>query len=150
MLVIAVEHMRWLDSMREAAVDGYLCLDYLTAVDRIDRIDVIARVLNPMTGAGVEYCTSVGDGSLSSITSVFPAASWHERETAEMFGVKFVGMVDPRALLLRTPIGAPPLLRSTVLATRATTAWPGTAEPGGSPGRRRLLPHGVPEGWPAT
>jgi len=150
MFVIAVEQMRWLEAMRGAVADGYLCLDFLTAVDRIDHVDVMARVVNPMTGPGVEYCVSVGDGSLTSITSVFPAASWHERETAEMFGVEFVGLADPRALLLRMPVGAPPLLRSTVLATRATTAWPGTAEPGGSPGRRRLLPPGVPEGWPAT
>ena len=147
--MIAVASSQWLEVLQEAAEGGLLCLDFLTAVDRGAYREVIARVVNPLTGVGEEYSTSVMDGSLSSLTSVFPAAAWYERETSEMFGLRFLGLADPRPLVLRMPIGAPPLLRSTVLATRAMTAWPGAAEPGGSPGRRRMLPPGVPEDWPA-
>ena len=38
--------------------------------------------------------------SLPSVVEVFPAANWHEREAAEMYGLVFEGHPDPRALLL--------------------------------------------------
>ena len=37
---------------------------------------------------------------LPSVAEVFPAADWHEREAAEMYGLVFDGHPDPRALLL--------------------------------------------------
>ncbi len=36
----------------------------------------------------------------SSIGKIFPGAVWHERETAEMFGIKFEGCPDTRNFLL--------------------------------------------------
>jgi len=41
-----------------------------------------------------------GLGSIDSVVAVWPGASWHERETAEMFGITFTGHPDPRKLLL--------------------------------------------------
>ena len=37
---------------------------------------------------------------IDSVTSVWPTANWHERETAEMFGIEFRNHPDPRKLLL--------------------------------------------------
>lgn len=37
---------------------------------------------------------------VDSLVDVWPAANWHEREQAELFGVVFVGHPDPRHLLL--------------------------------------------------
>ena len=43
----------------------------------------------------------MGDGeTVPSATGVWPAANWLERETAEMFGVRFNGHPDPRTLLM--------------------------------------------------
>ncbi len=41
-----------------------------------------------------------GQASIDSVTSVWPTANWHERETAEMFGITFKNHPDPRKLLL--------------------------------------------------
>jgi NADH-quinone oxidoreductase subunit C len=38
--------------------------------------------------------------AIDSVVSIWPTAEWHERETAEMFGVVFNGHPDPRKLLL--------------------------------------------------
>lgn len=38
--------------------------------------------------------------SLSSVTSVWKTANWHERETYEMFGINFEGHPDLRIILL--------------------------------------------------
>lgn len=35
-----------------------------------------------------------------SVSSVWKTATWHERETAELYGIRFVGHPDPRNLLL--------------------------------------------------
>jgi NADH-quinone oxidoreductase subunit C len=43
---------------------------------------------------------SNGLGSIESVTPIWPTANWHERETAEMFGISFLNHPDPRKLLL--------------------------------------------------
>jgi NADH-quinone oxidoreductase subunit C len=100
--------------------------------------------------------TRVPEGTaLASVTDLWPGAAWHERETFEMFGVEFTGFDDGtglglRPLLLPEGFVGTPLRKSFVLAARASKPWPGAKEPGesdahpGAPGRRKLLPPGVP------
>ena len=96
------------------------------------------------------YC---GDSILQSLSDVYPGSVWHEREAAEMFGVSFTGLTDSRNLLLRAPLGPPPMLKDTVLVARVVREWPGSAasdddgRQGGNPSRRRMLPPGVPDGF---
>ena len=37
---------------------------------------------------------------IDSVTPVWPGASWHERETGEMYGITYAGHPDPRNILL--------------------------------------------------
>lgn len=37
---------------------------------------------------------------IDSVTEIWPTANWHERETAEMYGIVFSGHPDPRKLLM--------------------------------------------------
>ncbi|MDQ3982969.1 MAG: NADH-quinone oxidoreductase subunit C [Actinomycetota bacterium] len=64
-----------------------------------------------------------------SITSVYPGAIWHERETHEMFGIHFDG--HPRLVNLYLPedFEGRPLLKSFRLSTRAVKDWPGAKDP---------------------
>ena len=148
--MITVAAADWRATLQAAHDRGLLCLDVLTAVDLRTHLDVIARVLDPLTGTGDDVSTSVTDGVLDSIEPVYPAAAWFEREAAEMFGLRFAGLSDDRPLILRTTATKPPMLKSVLLDERASTPWPGSAEPGGSPGRRRLLPPGVPDEGPTS
>ena len=90
-------------------------------------------------------------GRLPTVTSVWPGAAWHERETYEMFGVVFDGHPNLVPLLLPDGFEGNPLRKDFVLASRVAKAWPGAKEPGesdhdlrGASGRRRMLPPGVP------
>ena len=95
------------------------------------------------------------EGSLPSLTAVWPGAAWHERETCEMFGLEFRDFIDPaglglRPLLLPEGFQGTPLRKSFVLASRVVKPWPGAKEPGesdqhGAPARRKVQPPGVPD-----
>lgn len=93
---------------------------------------------------------------LDSLTSLLPAASWHERELREMFGVDFDGHPELRPLLLSPGLGIHPLRKESVLVTRAVTPWPGAPESSGQDeessssgrrSRRASQPPGVPADW---
>ena len=85
----------------------------------------------------------------------FPGAAWHEREAAELYGVRFLGHPDPRRLLLGDDFEGHPLRKDFHLVARAAP-WPGSVEPGGGRSaragraedaqrtRRTLQPPGVP------
>jgi NADH-quinone oxidoreductase subunit C len=62
------------------------------------------------------------------ISDIFPAANWHERETAEMFGIAFEGHPQPVKLLLSEPFEGHPLRKDFPLMTREAKPWPGAAE----------------------
>jgi len=93
-------------------------------------------------------------GRLATVTDVWAGAAWHERETFEMFGVVFDGHANLVPLLLPDGFEGHPLRKDFVLASRVAKPWPGAKEPGESdhdlsaersaPGRRRMLPPGVP------
>lgn len=135
----------WVD----AHASGHAYFDFLTAVDRLDVIELVAHAVNPDSGAQVLASCRIAaaEPRADSLSAVYSGAAWHERESSEMFGVTFVGLLDSRPLLLRSRLGVPPLRKSTVLAARVASDWPGTAEPGRSPSRRRQRPPGVPDSW---
>jgi NADH:ubiquinone oxidoreductase subunit C len=47
-----------------------------------------------------------------SISDIYPAANWHEREAAEMFGIDFAGHPNLKNLLLEEDLHIHPLLKA--------------------------------------
>ncbi|HVN10694.1 MAG TPA: NADH-quinone oxidoreductase subunit C [Kineosporiaceae bacterium] len=170
--VVDVPAGQWVEAARHVRDTlGMDFFDWLSAVDIPDGdppgADVVVHVASssrpgPPGGApaGVRRLllrTRVADADphLPSLTSVWPGAAWHERETFEMFGITFDGFDDGsgdwlRPLLLPDGFEGTPLRKAFVLAARASKPWPGAKEPGESdahaaPGRRKTLPPGVPD-----
>lgn len=56
--------------------------------------------------------TPPGNPHVPSLTSLYPAANWHEREAAEMVGLVFDGHPDLRNLLLEEDLRIHPLLKA--------------------------------------
>ncbi len=145
-----VEPSAWHEVLAGLHGQGYRYLDVLTAIDRIDHVEVIAHVVDPGSLERERRSTLVSgdDLRLASIAAVFPAAAWHERETAEMFGLRFDGHPDPRPLLLRSAPALPPLRKASALGARVETPWPGAPDPSaGGRARRPQLPPGVRASW---
>ncbi len=60
----------------------------------------------------VTVATATGHPVVPSIAALYPAADWHEREAAEMFGFVFEGHPNPKNLLLEEDLHIHPLLKA--------------------------------------
>ena len=93
-------------ALRQLKGDEALNLNYmrsLTAVDNEDEgIDVVYHLYSTENHKNLTVKTTLqnNDLNLDTATTVYRAANWLERETAEMFGVRFAGHPDPRTLLM--------------------------------------------------
>jgi NADH-quinone oxidoreductase subunit C len=155
MLTADVPQELWIEALTFAR-DDLACgfFDWLTAVDELeDGFAIVAHVYSLREGHHLLVRTRVSraDPHLATAIGVYRGASWHERETHEMFGVRFDGHPDLKPLLLPDGFEGHPLRKEFVLAARVAKPWPGAKEPGesghGAPSRRRMLPPGVPQDW---
>ncbi|BEP12524.1 hypothetical protein acdb102_08350 [Acidothermaceae bacterium B102] len=146
---------RWIEAVSVAASDEQVAADYfdwLSAVDELtDGFSVLVHLWSLTLHHHVLLRTRIPRETavLPTLIGVFKGASWHERETHEMFGIDFAGHPGLVPLLLPEGFEGHPLRKEFVLASRVAKQWPGAKEPGehddGSPSRRRMLPPGVPE-----
>ena len=147
--VVSVTPTEWVATCAELAVAGLDVVDWLTAIDRIDELEVVVLLVKP----GSSECALVScridalAPRIASLANLFPGAEWHERETAEMFGIEFVGRETTEPLLLRTSADGP-LRKATPLTERVETPWPGAEVESGR--RRRKPPPGVRPEWVGT
>ena len=155
--VVDVPAAAWRAAARAARDDPELDLSYFDWLSGVDEQDggfgVVAHLWSVRHRHGVLLRTRLprAEPRLASLVPVFAGASWHERETYEMFGVIFEEHPDLKPLLLPDGFAGHPLRKDFVLASRVAKDWPGAKEPGEShtgATRRRMRPPGVPEDWP--
>ncbi len=147
--VVSVAPTAWVETCASFAERGLGVVDWLTAIDReseLDALDVVVCLVNPGSGDCVIVTCRVEANSprVDSLALMFRGAEWHERETAEMFGVEFTGRESTEPLLLRSA-DRTPLRKSSPLEARVETPWPGADSDSGR--RRRKLPPGVRVEW---
>lgn len=144
---VAVAPQDWAGALAAAKSAGHVRFGFLTAVDDGPAgLRVLAHVASADGAATLLLVTRLTAAVLDSVASVYAGADWHERETAEMFGIVFVGHPGLDPLLLPPDFNGHPLRKGFALPSRASAPWPGASGPGGS-GRRRATPVGAPEGW---
>jgi NADH-quinone oxidoreductase subunit C len=82
----------------------YDFLTDLTAVDypsRAKRFDVVIHLYSMSQNHMLRVKSAVGDGEpIDTVSGVWKAANWEEREAFDMFGVVFAGHPDLRRILL--------------------------------------------------
>ena len=90
-------------SLRDDPKLAFVCLIDICGVDwpsRPDRFDVVYHLLSPTQNLRVRVKVAADDTTpVPSLTELFPAADWYEREVYDLFGVFFEGHPDLRRIL---------------------------------------------------
>jgi NADH-quinone oxidoreductase subunit C len=79
-------------------------LDTITGVDWMaeSKMEVVYDYFHPVTGLRVVVRSRIPRESaeIPTISEVFPGANWHERETHDFFGIRFLGHPNLEPFLL--------------------------------------------------
>ncbi len=120
-LVVTVPRERIVDALRLLRDDpalGFRVLVDLTAVDylttgRRPRFDIVYQLLARDRAARLLVTVPIEEDAeeLPSVTPVFPAADWMEREVFDLFGIRFSGHPDLRRIELPDDYDGHPLRR---------------------------------------
>jgi NADH-quinone oxidoreductase subunit C len=105
-LTLTVDPARLLETatfLRDDPACLFVCLVDVTAVDyptREQRFDVVTHLLSPRHNRRLRLKLATDeDKPVPSLSGIFPAANWFEREAYDLFGVFFSGHPDLRRLL---------------------------------------------------
>ena len=83
---------------------GFDLLSYVSGVDQPDagEVEVLYHLFSTSHAESLMLRTRVPYASpvMPSLTPIWPAANWHERETSDMFLVRFEGHPYPKPLML--------------------------------------------------
>lgn len=121
-LTLTVDSGQVLFLCRQAKDNPELGFDFLrclTGIDQMEQgIEIVYTLFSYKNRHTVHLKTLLppADPRVDSVTSVWCGADWHERETAEMFGVTFTGHPNPKHLLLDDDMEIHPLLKAHPLA----------------------------------
>lgn len=100
------------------------------------RFQVFARVASPTRHVGLTLKVDVPDDDpvVASWVPVYAGANWHERETWEMFGIRFAGHPGLTKLYLPGDFEGYPLRKDFPLLSRMVKPWPGIVDVEPMPG----------------
>ncbi len=96
-----IDVCEWLRDAPECAYDLLLDVTALHWPDDAEPFEVVYHLYSRERNDRLRLKTRAGaDGSVPSVTSVWDAANWNERETYDMFGIRFEGHPDLRRILM--------------------------------------------------
>ncbi len=105
-VIVRIPRDEIIAGLRALKNDEELYFDYLRSLTAIDweeeGMDVVYHLYSTDKNHNLTVKTRLPADNLylDTATTVWRAANWLERETAEMFGVRFNGHPDPRTLLM--------------------------------------------------
>lgn len=98
------ERKSLLAALSKMKSEGFDYLVKITAIDYVDHMDVVYMIrsigdIESSKDEIVELSLKPTDLWLPTVTNIFPAADWYEREMSEMFGIDIKGRNASRLLL---------------------------------------------------
>jgi len=93
---------------------GFDLLSCISGVDMLDHIETVYHVRSLTRGQLMQIKVRLDHEKpeVDSVVSVWPTANWLERETYDLYGIKFAGHPDLRRMLLDDDFVGYPLLKS--------------------------------------
>jgi NADH/F420H2 dehydrogenase subunit C len=107
---------------------GFDLLSCISGVDMLDHLETIYHLRSTTRVQLMQLKVRIDseEPEVDSVVSVWPTANWLERETYDMYGIRFAGHPDLRRMLLDDDFEGYPLLKSfrqvpMTVKSRATT-----------------------------
>jgi len=93
---------------------GFDLLSSISGVDMLDHLESVYHVRSITRGQLMQIKVRLDNEKpeVDSVVSVWPTANWLERETYDLFGIKYTGHPDLRRMLLDDDFEGYPLLKS--------------------------------------
>jgi NADH/F420H2 dehydrogenase subunit C len=93
---------------------GFDMLSCISGVDMLDHLETVYNLRSLTRGQLLQLKVRVDNEKpeVDSVVSVWPTANWLERETYDMYGIRFTGHPDLRRMLLDDEFEGYPLLKS--------------------------------------
>jgi len=112
---------------------GFDFFDFLSGVDYTPKgraLEVVVHVYSTRHNhnARLKVECDANEPRCPTISDVWAGANWHERETAELFGIDFEGHPHLVKLVLPEQFEGHPLRKDFALMTREAKPWPGAVE----------------------
>jgi len=93
---------------------GFDMLSCISGVDMLDHLETVYHVRSTTRSQLIQVKVRIDHEKpeVESVVSVWPTANWLERETYDMYGIRFAGHPDLRRMLLDDDFEGYPLLKS--------------------------------------
>jgi len=93
---------------------GFDLLSCISGVDMLDHLETVYHMRSIARGQVIQLKVRLDNQKpeVDSVTSVWSTANWLERETYDMFGIRFAGHPDLRRMMLDDDFEGYPLLKS--------------------------------------
>lgn len=124
-----LEVMRWLrddESMAFNFMMDLTAVDKLYFIKRYARYEVVYHLysLEKNHRLRIKVPVKKGDETINSISSVWVAADWFEREVWDMYGIKFLGHPNLKRILLYEEFEGHPLRKDYAIKNRQPLVGP--------------------------
>jgi NADH-quinone oxidoreductase subunit C len=102
--------------LKELPQLAYETLNWIAGVDLGNQFESVYHVYSWRTNTYLELHVPVPKAKpeLDTVTDVWPAADWHERESWDMVGIRYLGHPDLRRILLKDDFVGHPLRKDYV------------------------------------
>ena len=130
-----VEICTWLKNDPETAYDHLVDVTAVHWPEDPQPIEVVYHLYSYRRRDRLRIKVRTGnEGPVPTLTDLWRSADWNERETMDMFGVRFEGHPDPRRLLMPDDYTDFPLRKEFPLLARVVKPWPGIVDVEPMPG----------------
>lgn len=134
----------WLEAAQWAHSQGLVRGEWLTAAHEGDLKFSLFMCLSNQTGKQKYIFATQTEIEITSVSSIYLRLEFHERETQQLFGLRFLNMTNSEPAL-QIQVEGFPLRRDFSLTPRVELPWPGQVDP--EKNAKRRTPPGVNQEW---
>ncbi len=134
----------WLEAAQWAHSQGLVRGEWLTAAHEGEHRFSVLMCISDQMGNQKHIFATETENEIISVSAIFSSLEFHERETQQLFGLRFLNLTNSQPAF-QIEVDGFPLRRDFVLTPRVEMPWPGQVDP--EKNAKRRTPPGVNQEW---